>query len=191
MPDVRALLILVACTSVAAADSWTEIGIVRSRVDMGEGHVVGGYAVRFSPRFNMRDGFYGGFELDGGRISGNIATPTAFRATGGEVGPTSAVNGEAYALAALLGLRLRVGVISGGAELAAGVHRAELRDANAIELATIDSTSKMFEGRARLDLWVTPQLSIGGVVGVELDQPTSMTAGLMLGLHFAAYDGMP
>jgi hypothetical protein len=47
----------------------------------------------------------------------------------------------------------------------------------------------MLEGRARLDVWVTPRLSLGGVVGIELDQPRDLSAGLMLGLHFAPYDG--
>lgn len=186
---MKAILILVAISGVASADSWTEIGLVRSHMDMGGGHVVDGYAVRFAPRVQLRDAFYGGVELDGGRISGDIATPPVFRANGGEMGPTSAVTGEAYAIAAVFGMRVRAGRISGGGELAAGFHRADLRDANDLEVATIDSTSTMLEGRARLDLWLTPQLSIGGVAGVELDHPSDLSAGVMLGFHFAPYDG--
>jgi hypothetical protein len=190
MSDVKAILILVACSSVASADSWTEVGLARSQVDMGDGHTVQGYSVQFSPRFNLNKAFYAGAELDGGRISGDIATPQVFRVNGGEMAPTSTVNGEAYAIAALVGMRLRAGVISGGGELVAGFHRAELRDARSLELATVESDTPMLQGRARLDLWVSPQLSVGGVVGVELDDPKDMMAGLMVGLHFEPYDGM-
>jgi hypothetical protein len=186
---MRALLILVACSSVASADTWTEVGLVRSRLDMGDGHVVDGYAVRFSPRVHLRHGFYGGLEFDGGRLSGDITTPAVFRVNGGETAPTTAVNGTTSAVAILVGTRVRTGSVSGGVELAAGFHRAELRDRMDYELAAIESTSTMLEGRARLDVWVTPRLSIGGVVGIELDQPRDLSAGLMLGLHFAPYDG--
>jgi hypothetical protein len=180
---------LVAFSGVASADSWTEIGLVQSHMDLGGGHEVGGYAVRFAPRVHFGSGFYGGVELDGGRINGDIATPASFRVNGGEMGPTSAVSGEAYAIAAVVGMRLRAGAFSGGGELAGGFHRADLRDASGLEVAWINGDQTMLEGRARLDLWVTSQLSIGGVVGVELDQPRDMTAGLMLGIHFAPYDG--
>lgn len=190
MSDVKAILILVAVSSVASADSWTEVGLARTRVDMGEGHVVDGYTVQFSPRFNLNKLFYAGAELDGGRISGDIATPQVFRVNGGEMNPTSAVTGEAYAIGAVVGMRLRVGAVSGGGELLAGFHRADLRDASALELATVESDTTMLQGRARLDLWVSPQVSLGGVVGVELDDPKEMTAGIMLGLHVAPYDGM-
>src|SRR5262249_35406269 len=140
---VRALLILVAFSSVASADSWTEVGLVRSHMDLGGGHEVDGYAVRFAPRVYFGDGFYGGVELDGGRINGDIATPPSFRTTGGEMGPTSAVSGEAYAIAAVVGLRLRAGAFSGGGELAGGFHRAELRDASGLEVVTMDGRSTM------------------------------------------------
>ena len=78
-----------------------------------------------------------------------------------------------------------------GGELAPGFHRAELRDARGLELATAESDSTTIEGRARLDLWVTPRVTIGAVAGVELDHPSEMTAGLMLGLHVSDFDGMP
>jgi hypothetical protein len=185
------VLLLVCVPAIASADAWNELGLVRSQLDMGGGHVVDGYAVRFAPRVNVHDHIYLGAEMDGGRIDGSIATPTAFRSSGGETGPTTTVTGEAYAVRAVVGLRMRAGSISAGAELAGGFHRAELRDAKGLELATIESDTTLIEGRARIDLWITPRVTIGGVAGVELDQPSSMTAGLMLGLHFADFDAMP
>jgi hypothetical protein len=187
--SVRAILFLVAFSSVASADSWTEVGLVRSRLDMGGGHEVDAYSVRFAPRVHLRDGFYGGLELDGGRISGDVGVPPAYRSTGTETGPTTAVNGEAYSIGALLGMRVRAGSISGGGELVAGFHRADLRDVNGLEVAWINGDETMIEGRARLDVWLTPTLTVGGVVGVELDQPRDLSAGLMLGVHFSPYDG--
>jgi hypothetical protein len=181
---------LMAFSGVASADSWTEVGLVRSHMDMGGGHEVDGYAVRFAPHVAFNNHFYGGVELDGGRINGDVGVPQSYRTTGGEMGPTAAVNGEAYAIAALFGMRVRAGSFSGGAELAGGFHRADLRDASGLEVAWINGDQTMIEGRARLDVWLTPSFTVSGVAGVELDQPSDLTAGLMIGLHFAPYDGM-
>jgi hypothetical protein len=130
--------LLVAFSSVAAADSWTEVGLVRSRLDMGEGHVVDAYSVRFAPHVVFRDGLYAGVELDGGRIAGDVAVPPAYRSTGAETGPTTAVSGEAYSIGALFGMRVRAGSISGSGEVLAGFHRADLRDSDGLEVAWIN-----------------------------------------------------
>jgi hypothetical protein len=188
---MRALVVLlVAIPGVAAADAWNEFGIVHSQSDMGQGHVINGYVLRFAPRTNLSGPVFVGAELDGGRIGGDITTPATFRASG-ETNPTTAVEGDQYAVRAVLGLRMRVGSISGGGELAGGFHRADLHDSLGVELASVESTSTTFEGRARLDLWVTPRLTIGAVAGVELEEPRLMTAGIMLGLHAADFDAMP
>lgn len=170
--------------------SWYEGGVVRTRLEMDAGHVVEGNAIRFSPRVPLTRTFYIGGELDAGSIDGQIATPPAFRSNAGEMGPTTAVQGTLAAVRLVGGARARAGIISGAAELAFGAHRAELRDANGVELATVESTSTMFEGRGRLDLWLSPRFSIGGVAGVDLEQTRDVTVGLMLGVHWAPYDGM-
>ena len=192
---MRALLLLLAVPGVAAADgfhptSWDEVGVVRTRISMGDGHAVDGFAVRFAPHVPLRHNLYLGAELDAGHLTGDIATPAVFRTTGGEMGPTSAVQGTFGAVRVVLGMRGRAGIISAGAELAAGFHRAELQDANGLEVAVVEATSTMIEGRGRLDLWLTPKLTIGGIAAVDLGQPRDVSAGLMLGFHFGDYDGM-
>jgi len=188
---MRALIILLlAAPSIASADAWTDVGIVRTETPMDGGRLVDGYALRFAPRVNLRGPFYVGAELDGGRLGGDVTTPAAYR-TEGVTTPTTDLEGEQYAVRAVAGLRMRIGSISGGGELAGGFHRAELRSPLGVELATIESTSTMIEGRARLDVWLTPRLTVGAVAGVELDEPSALSAGLMVGFHAADFDAMP
>lgn len=170
-----------------AGDSWLEVGLLRAKIAMPDGHEVQGYAVSFSPRLPLGHHLYAGAELDRGDVSGSITTPAAFRQSGGEMAPTSDVIGNYTSIRMLLGVRARAGVVSAGGEVAAGFHREEFTSPLGVELGTVEATSTQLEARARIDLWITPQLSLGAVVGA--DDQRDMTAGLVLGLHFGRYDG--
>jgi hypothetical protein len=188
---MRALVVLlVAIPSIASADAWIDSGILRTETPMDGGRLVDGFVLRFAPRTNLSGPFYVGGELDGGQLGGEVTTPAVYRAQG-ITNATTELEGEQYAVRAVVGVRLRIGIVSGGGELAGGFHRAELHTPLGIELATIESTSTMVEGRARLDLWLTPRLTVGAVAGVELDEPRALSAGLMLGFHAADFDAMP
>lgn len=193
---MRALLLaLVAIPAVASADplhgdSWDELGVLRTQLEMDSGHAVQGVAVRFAPRVPISHNVYIGAELDTGTLSGRIATPASFRTTGGEMGPTTDVSGRFGAVRAVIGVRARFGVLSAAGELAAGVHAAELHDTYGTQVDGLSNDAPMLEGRARVDLWVTPRFTVGGIAGVDVEDSRNMTAGIMLGYHFGNYDGM-
>ena len=189
------LLVALAPTLASAdpfhADSWYEAGVVRTRIDTDSSHLVEGYAIRFSPRVSIHPHLYIGGELDAGSLDGNVATPPVYRSSGGEMVPSTAVQGRIGAVRFVAGTRARAGIISAGAELALGMQSAELEDSYGTQVSAVDSMGPILEGRGRLDLWVTPRLSIGGIAGVDLSQTRDVSAGLMLGYHWGAYDGMP
>jgi hypothetical protein len=194
---MRALvLILAIAPAVASAEpfhgsSWYEAGVVRSRIDTGDGHLAQGYAIRFSPRVAVHPHLYIGGELDAGSLDGQVATPpSAYRTTGGEMNPATAVTGKLGAVRFVVGTRARAGMISAGAELALGMRSAELEDQWGVQIGTVDSMAPTLEGRGRLDVWLTPQFTIGGIAGVDLSQSRDVTAGLMLGFHWGNYDGV-
>lgn len=188
---LRAIVIVAALGATASADpfagdSWLEVGLFRARIAMPDGHQVQGYAVSFSPRLPLKHHLYAGAELDRGDISGTITTPAAFRQIGGETGPTSDVVGEFLAVRLVFGVRARAGIITAGGELAAGFHREQFNDPLGNQLATVEANSTQLEARARMDLWITPQLSLGAMVGADDHQ--DLAAGLVLGLHFSPFD---
>jgi len=185
------MLLLAAMCATASADpavgdSWLELGAMRARIAMPDGHQVQGYALSFSPRVPIRRGLYAGAELDRGDIAGSITTPAAFRETGGEMGPTTDVVGKYLSVRVLLRVRARSGMITAGGEVAAGFHREQFNDPLGNQLATVEANSPQLEARARMDLWLTPQISLGAMVGADDHQ--DLSAGLILGLHIGHYD---
>jgi hypothetical protein len=193
---VRALvLVAVLAPTIASADpfhgsSWYEGGVVRTRIDTGGSSLVEGYAVRFSPRVAVASHLYIGGELDTGTLDGQVATPATYRTTGGgEMTPMTAATGRLGAVRFVAGTRARAGMFSAAAELAVGIESTDLKDGNGVELDA-SAMGTIFEGRGRLDLWLTPRFTIGGVAGVDLSQTRDVSAGLMLGFHWGNYDGM-
>ncbi|MBV8756886.1 MAG: hypothetical protein JO257_06420 [Deltaproteobacteria bacterium] len=194
---MRALLILVAMGTTASADpwrftSWDEIGVLRTRLDMADGYAVTGEAVRFAPHVPIGPNVYIGAELDTGSLSGRVPSDATYRSStgGGEQVPTAAATGKYGAVRALIGVRMRFGMLSVAGEFAAGLHAADLQDAYGQEISATHANSTELEGRARVDLWVSPRLTVGAIAGVGLDDSRDATAGLMLGYHFGNYDGM-
>ncbi len=189
-------MLLVVAPTIASADpfhgsSWYEAGVVRTQIDTGGSNLVEGYAIRFSPRVAVHPHLYIGGELDAGSLDGQVAVPPAYRTTsGGEMTPSTNVQGKLGAVRFVVGTRARAGIISAGAELALGMQSTELEDAYGVQIGNVDSLSTILEGRGRLDLWLSPRFTIGGVAGVELSQTRNLTAGLMLGFHWDNYDGV-
>ena len=193
--EVKALLIVAAMSASAAADSghwtsWDELGVLRARVDVGDGYTVTGEAVRFAPHVPIGQNVYIGAELDTGTISGRVPSGQTYRTTGGEQQPTAMATGKFGAVRAIIGVRMRFGILSAAGELAAGMHAADLEDAYGQQVAAVRADSTELEGRARIDLWITPRLTVGAIAGVGLDDSRDATAGLMFGYHFGNYDGM-
>jgi len=171
--------------------SWDELGVLRTQIDMDGGATVQGEAIRFGPRVPINRNVYIGAELDTGTLSGRIPTTATFRSSGGgEMEPTAAVSGKYGAVRAIIGVRARFGFLSAAGEFAAGAHAADLHDAYGTQLDGVRSDSTVIEGRARLDLWVTPRFTVGAIAGAGIDDSRDVTAGILVGYHFGNYDGM-
>jgi len=166
--------------------------VLRTQIDMEGGNLVQGVAVRFAPRISISNNVYIGGELDTGTLSGRVTNPTAYRTTGngGEMQPGDPVTGKFGAVRAVVGVRARFGIISAAGEGAIGAHAADLQDQYLTEVDAVRSNTIFFEGRARVDLWVTPRVSVGAIAGVGLGDSHDTTAGIMFGYHFGNYDGM-
>jgi hypothetical protein len=82
--------------------------------------------------------------------------------------------------------------VSAGAELAAGVHMTAI-EAESVkgDCVTIDRTidaNPVVEGRARVDLWFSPHLSLGVWTGADA-LTRSPSGGILLSSHFRPFDG--
>ena len=189
------LLLVAAMTATAAADSnrftsWDELGVLRERVAMEDGYAVVGEAIRFAPHVPVGHNVYIGAELDTGSLSGRVPTSPTYRTTGGEMLPSADASGKFGAVRALIGVRLRFGMLSVAGEFAAGVHAADLRDAYGQEVSATRMDSTELSARARADLWLSPRFTVGVLAGAGLDDSHDATAGVMVGYHFGNYDGM-
>jgi hypothetical protein len=88
----------------------------------------------------------------------------------------------------LIGMRDRVGIVSGALELAPTLRRITASTNTLNEAFTTDSTT--LELHVRADVWATPHLNLGVMVGANTTSRADVMAGLQIGLHFEPYDGM-
>jgi hypothetical protein len=176
--------------------SWLDFGLLYGRLEPSPGTAYSTEMVRFGPRVSINHWLYVGGEADIGRISGTASVGGTNYArtdntTGGAMsGPEQSVDmGGTIAMAkAVVGARLLAGPFSGSAELAAGVRDYMLQDGmNQYEQGYFGA---VYEAHGRLDFWLRPTLSIGAVANVDLADKNDVSAGLMVGFHFAPYDGL-
>jgi hypothetical protein len=169
--------------------SWWDLGVFRGKIDIGDRASVAGEFLRFGPRAMISRTVYLGAELDAGHVSGDATLPadgylprTTPTTT---TSPTMAesVSGNFVAAKAVIGARLGSGSFSGGIELAAGVRHASLSTPIGLEVATLGN-DPFAEGHARLDLRISPAVSIGAIAGLDLQAHDDVSFGLVLGVHF-------
>jgi hypothetical protein len=163
------------------AGMWLDFGVGVDRVAPGNGGVYQGQFVRFAPQAVLSRHFYVGAELDIGRFDGNAVAndSTAARGTGSVMAP-SGVTGTTGAAMALVGARATAGIVSGGVELAGGVRIDSVTNSS---MVSTGANGGVIEAHGRLDLFVTPGLSVGGMVGTDLTEKDNMTATLQLSFH--------
>jgi hypothetical protein len=170
----------------ATSGMWIDFGAGVARVAPGDGGVYNGQFVRFAPQATLNRHFYIGAELDIGSLDGNAIASDSNAARGaGSIMAPAGVTGTTGAAKALVGARAMAGIVSGGVELAGGVQHATVTNDS---MVSNDSARGVIEAHGRLDLWVSPHLSIGGMVGADLTEKDNMTATLQLGFHFVPYD---
>ena len=125
--------------------------------------------------------FYAGADFDMGWLS------TVPRGSGAPA--TSGILGEAHAIG---GIHIAEWRVSVGAELAVGGRFTALTPTTAMG-QTVESTfatSREIEGRATIDFWMTPHLSLGAGVGKSLIATDDTRFFLYFGGHLKAMDGM-
>ena len=87
-----------------------------------------------------------------------------------------------------VGIRDRIGIVSGALELAPTLRRTTASTNALNEAFTTDGTT--LELHARADIWATPHFNAGIMVGADTSSRHDLMAGLQLGFHFEAYDDM-
>jgi hypothetical protein len=192
------VLVVILASGVAAADPvdtaylayhpretgmWLDLGAMWERVNPGNGEGYAGKLVHFAPHVMLNQTFYLGGEVEVGTITGTSQSVLA-RGDGGAMQPVDpAVHGSLAAIKAVVGMRARAGMITGGAELAAGIRHASLEDAMNVQLTGV-ADKGIVEAHGRLDLWVSRAISIGAIAGVDVFDATNVMVGLDLGLHY-------
>lgn len=165
------------------ASSW-DIGMLWTRLDLPDGRVVDGEMVRFGPRFPVGAHLYFGGEVDAGTLSAGQLTPGDVAARGGSTIPSEALTGTISALKALAGIQVSAGAVTAAAELAAGMHHIGLASSLGMEVVEVDPRSTLIEAHARVDAWLSPNVTLGAIANVDTLGHGAFSAGVMLGVHF-------
>jgi hypothetical protein len=197
--------VLVGMTSLAAAEPpppeylhqvhatqsgmWIDAGAGVERIHPGDNNTYGAEFLRFAPQASIDQHIYIGAELDVGQIDRVIASNNGTpRTTGMDPAPTDlGATGSVVATKAFIGARAIAGIVSGGAELAGGIRHEGLSNKYGAE-TVLSADQAVFEVHAHLEAWVTPKLTVGGIVGVDLADSQNLMMGLQVGLHFDRYD---
>jgi hypothetical protein len=166
-----------------------ELGLRRWMVPTALGPEGSRAAFAFGPRTRVLATFhwlYVGGEFD---ALGVVAGPDITRDGNGD-----AYHGEplgVYALRAVGGAHLRLGPITAALELAGGGQLMQY-DPLCSDLqpcSSMHQTSLELEGRARADLWMTRNLTIGAAVGANALDARDFTVMIALGVHPRGWDG--
>ena len=165
---------------------WVDFGGGVERVAPGNGGVYSGHFLRFAPQTTITRHFYVGAEINIGSFDGDSVGSDAAtaRGTGGSTMASDGITGNLAGAKLVAGVRAIAGRISGGVELAGGIQYTELTTT----MGSNDTGRGLVEARGRLDLWVTPHVTVGGMVGADLTNENNLSAGLQVGFHFVPFD---
>ncbi|HET9988467.1 MAG TPA: hypothetical protein VFQ65_08100 [Kofleriaceae bacterium] len=183
-------LVLAPPAPSATSGMWLDFGVGATRVDPGDGNTYRGSYVRFAPQTTINRMFYLGAEIDIGSFDMSQPSAGNTAARGGSSGTgTTMSNGDSGALAAaklVAGARLMAGAFSGGLELASGVRYTTVTGETG--LTGVSEGRGVVEARGRLDVWVTPHLTIGALAGSDIVRRDEATFALNVGFHFEPFD---
>ena len=154
---------------------------------------------RFAPQVAVHRWFYVGaaFEVghvygSSGKLDGMLPPVCSKGKSGAECIPGSneidETSGTIVEPQVFIGAREQVGSFSGGVELAPTVR---WTTASTDELNnSFTTTQTLLELHARADVWITPHINAGVMVGADTSSRHDLMAGLQVGVHFEAYDAM-
>lgn len=169
------------------AGVFVEIGAGWERLHPPNGLTYRAEYLRIAPSISLHHFLYLGAAFDIGNIYGAYGTDTVEAAvTANDY--TDEKNGSTLAGQVFLGARDLIGIFSVGGEVAptlrstsAGMNFEYTQDKTFI--ATVE-----IHGKA--DAWVTPHITVGVMVGMDIDSIRDFQAGLQVGFHVEPYDAM-
>jgi hypothetical protein len=90
------------------------------------------------------------------------------------------------------GMRRRVGSFTLGAELAPGMRIATYSSSglSSMPIRPPGQAWFVFDVQPAISYWLTPNVSLAAIGGIDFIHPDAASAGLVLGLHLAPYDGV-
>ncbi|HET9990348.1 MAG TPA: hypothetical protein VFQ65_17575 [Kofleriaceae bacterium] len=145
--------------------------------------------LRFAPQIALGRWLYIGAAIQIGHIYGSsgMLDGQVYQPPGSS-GFVDESTGTIAAPQALVGARDLIGIVSGAVEIAPTV-RWTSASTNSQGL-TFTTSVATIELHARADVWATPHLSAGLMVGMDLASVRDFEAGLQLAFHFEPYDTM-
>ena len=184
-------LVLAPPAPPASSGMWLDFGAGATRIDPGNGQTYRGEYVRFAPQVTINRMFYLGAEIDIGSFDMSDSTPTnATAARGGGTGtamPMADTFDGGLAAAKLVGgARLMAGAFSGGLELAGGVRYTTISNESGVNSNSVGMG--IVEARGRLDVWLTPHVTVGALAGTDIVRRDEATFALNFGFHFEPFD---
>jgi len=143
--------------------------------------------LRFAPELSLNRWLYLGVAFQFGHIYGSSGT-----LDGQPFDPMGSLyddsTGTVVAGQVLAGARGFFGIMSGALEIAPTARWTSSTGNSSY--ATFTTSAAMIELHGRIDVWATPHLSAGIMVGANTESIHDFEAGLQLAFHFEPYDAM-
>ncbi|MFT3696513.1 MAG: hypothetical protein QM831_25455 [Kofleriaceae bacterium] len=167
---------------------FVDFGLGAERLSPGNGNTYSADFVRFAPQAMITRHFYLGAEVDFGNITGMKPhdSSSTSRTTDGSDQMSTVLSedhdGSIAAGKALFGFRATAGVFSGAVELAPTFRLTTLQHSATATSSSSDQAA--VEAHGRLDFWLSPVVTVGAWVGVDLGSTDNIQAALQVGFHF-------
>jgi hypothetical protein len=144
--------------------------------------------LRFAPQVALSRWLYIAAAVQYGHIYGSSGTLDGQPYIPPGNGNLDESSGSLIAAQALVGAHALFGIVSGGFEVAP-TGRWTSASSNA-QYQTTTTGVTTIEFHARADVWATPNVSAGLMVGMDIASVRDFEAGLQVAFHFAPYDAM-
>jgi hypothetical protein len=170
------------------AGLFFELGGGWARLHPANGLTYRSEYLRIAPGLSLNRFVYLGAAFELGRIYSAYGTKDGAIATIASNTFTDEGNGSTLAGQVFVGVRDLIGIISVGGELAPTV-----RETNAginFDYATDKTHVTTIEIHGRADVWATPYISAGVMVGMDIASIRDFQAGLQVAFHLEPYDAM-
>jgi hypothetical protein len=175
-----------ATTSVMRDGTWTQYHV---HAAPGDGRALTAFGPRVRMLFGLGRTFYLAGQLDVAWVTGGPHLVADISARGTTTTMNAGLSGGVMQGAFAFGAHRRFGAITLAGELAPGA-----RFATYSATGLPDTVRMAFQAgvvvvaQPKLDLWLTPNISLGLAAGFDLTHPGAVAAAIMLGGHLMPYD---